>query len=74
MLILTRKKGESIIISDNIEIQIINIEDGKVKIGIEAPKEVSVFRSEVLENIKAANKESVVEENAMKKLSEKLIK
>ena len=74
MLILTRKKGESIVISDNIEIQIINIEDGKVKIGIEAPKEVSVFRSEVLENIKSANKESVVEEDAMKKLSEKLIK
>jgi len=69
MLILTRKKGESIIISGNIEIQIINIEDGKVKIGIEAPKEVSVFRSEVLENIKNENKNSVVEEDVLEKLS-----
>lgn len=74
MLILTRKKGESIIISGNIEIQIMNIEDGKVKIGIEAPKEVSVFRSEVLETIKNENKNAVVEENILEKLSKNMIK
>ena len=74
MLILTRKKGESIIISGNIEIQIMNIEDGKVKIGIEAPKEVSVFRSEVLETIKNENKNSVVDENILEKLSKNMIK
>lgn len=69
MLILTRKKGESIIINGNIEIQVIGIEEGKVKIGIEAPKEIEIYRSEVLENIKSSNKEALVVENKIEKLS-----
>lgn len=56
MLIITRKKGESLMISDDIEITISKIEDGSVKIGIQAPKEVSILRKELLEEIKNENK------------------
>ena len=51
MLILNRKINESIILEDNIEIKILEIQDGKVKIGIEAPKEVTILRKEVYDEI-----------------------
>lgn len=47
MLVVTRKPDESITISDNIEITVLEITKDKVKIGISAPKEVKVFRSEL---------------------------
>ena len=56
MLIITRKKGESLMIGDDIEITISKIEDGRVKIGIQAPKEVTILRKELLEEIKNENK------------------
>ena len=56
MLIITRKKGESLMIGDDIEITISRIEDGSVKIGIQAPKEVSILRKELLEEVKNENK------------------
>lgn len=74
MLILTRKKDESIIIDGNIEIQIISIEEGKVKIGINAPKSIEVYRSEVVDKIKANNKEALETVDAFEKLSKKLKK
>jgi len=46
MLILTRKKGESIAIGDNIQIQVLNVKGGQVRIGIDAPREVTVNREE----------------------------
>ena len=49
MLILTRKKGESIAIGDNIQIQVLNVKGGQVRIGIEAPRDVSVNREECLD-------------------------
>jgi len=58
MLVLNRKKGESIIISDDIEIQIIDIQGDSIKLGIEAPKEVSILRKELYEEIIRANKEA----------------
>ncbi len=54
MLILTRKKGESIAIGDNIQIQVLNVKGGQVRIGIDAPREVKVNREERLE-AEAAN-------------------
>ena len=47
MLVVTRKADESIIIADNIEITILEIAKDKVKIGINAPREVKIFRSEL---------------------------
>ena len=58
MLVLKRKAGESIIISNNIEIKIIEIEEGRIKIGIEAPKEVSILRKEVLDETRIENQQS----------------
>jgi len=49
MLILTRKKGESIAIGDNIQIQVLNVKGGQVRIGIDAPREVQVNREERLQ-------------------------
>ncbi|WP_432407096.1 carbon storage regulator CsrA [Wukongibacter sp. M2B1] len=59
MLILSRKLNESLIVGENIEIKVIKIEDGKVKLGISAPKDINIYRKElydiiVKENMKAS--------------------
>jgi len=59
MLVLSRQKDESIIIGDNVEITIVDVRGDKVRLGITAPKEISVHRREVYEAIqreKAAKK------------------
>ena len=58
VLALTRKKGESIIISDNIEIVVIGIQGEQVKLGINAPRSIAVNRKEIYDQIVEANKES----------------
>ena len=52
MLVLSRKKNESIIINDHIVVTVVEIRGDKVRLGIEAPKEVSVHRREVYEAIR----------------------
>lgn len=52
MLVLSRKKNESIIINDNIVVTIVDIKGDKVRLGFEAPKEVTIHRREVFEAIK----------------------
>ncbi|MEK5334330.1 carbon storage regulator CsrA [Lysinibacillus sp. FSL W8-0992] len=59
MLVLSRKKDESIMIGDQIEIKILAIEGDQIKLGIVAPKTVKVHRSEVFEAIQAQNKEAL---------------
>ena len=59
MLIITRKKGKSLMIRDDIEITISKIDDGAVKIGINAPKNISILRKELYEQVKAENKEAI---------------
>ncbi len=51
MLVLSRKKNESIVINDNITIAVVEIRGDKVRLGIEAPKEVPVHRREVFDAI-----------------------
>ncbi len=58
MLVLGRKLDESIIIGENIKIKVVSIDRGVVKLGIEAPKDVSILREELLEQIKNSNKEA----------------
>jgi len=55
MLVLTRKKNQAIVINDNIEITVIDIQGDQVRIGISAPKNVSVHRKEVYLEIKQEN-------------------
>ena len=53
MLVLSRKLGEKIYISDNICITIVDIDRGKIRLGIEAPRDVPIFRQELLTDKKA---------------------
>lgn len=55
MLILTRKTGETITVGDNIQIQVLSVKGGQVRIGIDAPREVLVNREEVFERLHMEN-------------------
>lgn len=59
MLALTRRKGEALVINNNVEITILEVKGDQVKIGIAAPKEVPVYRKEVYLQIQEANKEAM---------------
>lgn len=59
MLVLSRKKTESIMIGDHIEVKVLAVEGDQVKLGIVAPKSVKVHRSEVFEAIQQQNKEAL---------------
>ncbi|MBQ6827796.1 MAG: carbon storage regulator [Thermoguttaceae bacterium] len=61
MLVLSRKKGESVVVNGNITIVVVDVRGDKARIGIEAPADVAVYRSEVLAKNAAANEEN--EEN-----------
>lgn len=61
MLILSRKIDEKIKIGDNITITLIDVHGDQVKIGVEAPKNVKVFRQEVFDAIQSENKAAAVE-------------
>lgn len=69
MLVLARKMDESITIGDDIVVKVISVEKGMVKLGIDAPKNVSIVRNELLEDVKdsniAASKEVNVENLSM---------
>ena len=58
MLILSRRKGESIVIGDNIEICVIDVQGETIKIGIDAHRTVSVHRKEIYNEIENANREA----------------
>ncbi|MCP4151732.1 MAG: carbon storage regulator CsrA [bacterium] len=59
MLVLTRKKNQSIIIGNNIEIKILKMGKNSVELGISAPKSYSIFREEVFKEIKKKNVEAI---------------
>lgn len=56
MLILSRKKDESIIIDDNIEITVVEVENGRVRLGISAPKDIEILRKELYVEVEDINK------------------
>lgn len=54
MLVLSRKKNESIVINDTITVVVVDVRGDKVRLGIDAPKEVTVHRQEIYDAIRAA--------------------
>ena len=58
MLVLSRQRDESIIIGDNVIVTIVDVRGDRVRLGIEAPREVSVHRREVYEAIQRENREA----------------
>jgi carbon storage regulator len=61
MLVLTRKKGESIRIGDEIEVKVLSVDGEVVKLGIVAPRSLSVHRLEIYEAIQQTNREAVMQ-------------
>lgn len=59
MLALSRKKGEALVVNNNVEITILEVKGDQVKIGITAPKEVPIYRKEVYMQIQEANQAAV---------------
>lgn len=70
MLALSRKKNESIIINNNVELTVLEIKGDQIKLGITAPKEIPIYRKEIYIQIQNENKEAtdVTEIEALKKL------
>lgn len=70
MLALTRKKGESLVLNNDIEVTVLEIRGDQVKLGVKAPREVPVYRKEVYTQIQKENEAAASVENleALKKL------
>ncbi|MGE5418123.1 MAG: carbon storage regulator CsrA [Acidobacteriota bacterium] len=68
MLVLTRKKNESLMIGEDIEIVIVDIQGDRVRIGINAPKKLPVHRKEVYEEIIEANRAAQVQVQGLEEL------
>lgn len=58
MLVLSRQRDETIMIGDDIEVTVVDIRGDKVRLGINAPKEISVHRKEVYDAIRRENREA----------------
>ena len=56
MLVLTRKKEQSVVINDNIEITVVDIQGDQVRLGIEAPRDITIHRKEVYLEIQEENR------------------
>ena len=72
MLVVKRKKGEAILIGDDIEITIVNLESGAVKVAIDAPKEITILRKELYKEVEEENKKATeIDMSLLSKLNKK---
>ena len=65
MLVLTRRPGQSIMIGDGVEVEVLSVAGEKIRLGITAPRDIEIFRNEVYERVKAERSEA----NGAKKVS-----
>ncbi|MGH4121137.1 carbon storage regulator CsrA [Clostridium sp.] len=69
MLVISRKKGESLLIGEDVEITIVKIENGSVKIAISAPKEIGILRKELYIEVESENQKAMTfDASALEKL------
>ena len=59
MLVLSRKLNETILIGDNIRVTLLGIDGDKIKVGVDAPRDIKVFREELIEATKSTNKQAL---------------
>lgn len=59
MLVLSRRMGETLVIADNIRLTVLGVSGGQVRLGIEAPRDISVHREEIYQKIQLEQSESV---------------
>lgn len=70
MLVLSRKKGETIKIGDDIEITVVAIGNDQIKLGINAPKQIEILRKELFEDVKDQNEQALhVSKDLLKQLT-----
>lgn len=77
MLVLTRKKDESILIGNDIEIVVLDITPAQIRLGIKAPKSLNIYRKEIYEAIRQENREaaaSIIEINKLESEIKELFK
>lgn len=74
MLVLSRRKGETIVIQDHIEITVLEVEGDIVKIGISAPRDIEILRKELVVAVKESNRESATQQLDVANLAAKLKK
>jgi len=60
MLVIGRKKGEAFLIGEDIEITVVKVEDGTVKLAIDAPRSISILRKELYKEIQEENKSAII--------------
>jgi len=65
MLVLSRKIGQSFLIGHNIEVKIIEVQGDQVRIGINAPRNVTILRKELMDEVKRVNREAVVDSSCI---------
>jgi carbon storage regulator len=70
MLVLTRKLDESIMLGKDIEIKILAVEDGRVKIGIAAPKSIEIMRKEIYAEVQKENKAAGTPARSLEELNQ----
>jgi carbon storage regulator len=64
MLILTRRVGESVVIGDDVTVTVLGVKGNQVRIGVDAPREVSVHREEIFERIQQENENTAITQAA----------
>jgi len=67
VLVITRKKGDAILLGDNIEITIVKVEEGSVKLAISAPKDVTILRKELYSEVTEENKNATISDISLLK-------
>lgn len=68
MLVLTRKKGQSLNIGHNVRIVVLEVTGDSIRIGIEAPPEIAIYRSEIYQTLRQENKEAMASKDTVSQI------